>query len=56
MNDIKEFSIITGREIEWTNREGGNGCSNPNWGTGKQGDSNPDTQKELTDKQKKYHK
>jgi hypothetical protein len=30
------------------NRDGGNGCSNPNWGTGNHGDANPDTQKEPT--------
>jgi len=37
------------------NRDGGNGCSNPNWGTGKRGDANPDTQKELTVLQKNNH-
>ena len=30
------------------NRDGGNGCSNPHWGTGGHGDANPDTQKERT--------
>jgi hypothetical protein len=30
------------------NRDGGNSCSNPNWGTGNHGDANPDTQKEPT--------
>lgn len=30
------------------NRDGGNGCSNPNWGTGEHGDANPDTQSEPT--------
>ena len=30
------------------NRDGGNGCSNPHWGTGEHGDANPNTQHELT--------
>ncbi|MCJ7447942.1 MAG: hypothetical protein MUO72_09625 [Bacteroidales bacterium] len=43
---------ITGRPNAELNRDGGNGCSNPHWGTGEHGDSNPDTQKELTAIQK----
>jgi hypothetical protein len=35
------------RDYEY-NRDGGNGCSNPNWGTGGRGDANPDTQTERT--------
>lgn len=46
------ISPITGRQNFELNREGGNGCTNPNWGTGRQGDANPDTQKELTAIQK----
>jgi hypothetical protein len=36
-----------GRESDY-NRDGGNSCSNPNWGTGNHGDANPNTQHELT--------
>ena len=42
-----------GEENREYNKDGGNGCSNPNWGTGNRGDSNPDTQKELTVLQKR---
>lgn len=38
------------------NRDGGNGCSNPNWGTGNHGDANPDTQTERTNIQKEEDK
>jgi hypothetical protein len=42
------ISLITGRPNSELNRDGGNGCSNPHWGTGEKGDANPDTQKEKT--------
>jgi len=42
-------SQLSNREY---NRDGGNGSSNPHWGTGEKGDSNPDTQKEETKIQK----
>lgn len=45
-------SNITGRPNAELNRDGGGSCSNPNWGTGKKGDANPNTQKELTAIQK----
>ncbi len=41
-----------GKENTEYNRDGGNGCSNPNYGTGNRGDSNRDTQKEETTIQK----
>jgi len=46
------ISLITGRPNAELNRDGGNSCSNPNWGTGNEGDANPDTQKKKTRIQK----
>jgi hypothetical protein len=46
------ISNITGRPNLELNKDGGNSCSNPNWGTGNKGDANTDTQKERTEIQK----
>ena len=37
-----------GEENREYNRDGGNGCSNPNYGTGNRGDANPDTQEKQS--------
>ena len=45
---MTKYDSTTGRPEPSYNRDGGNGCSNPNWGTGGHGDANPDTQTEPT--------